>query len=159
MSIRFVMTLPRNRSAVCPPNANCSRVVMRSSAVPWAAAYIVPPPRREASPSRNTIGKACSATPAILLLKGGGSIHSRSCALQGSKNRSHPWMRVFLLEAASMPPRSPGRHSGALSARPSVAFSSCTALFVLLSNYRPHTPCRGRPAGLKPYRLKKRLVK
>ena len=69
------------------------------------AATIIPPPRREASPSWKRIGGVCSANPLYNRSKGAGHPLPRGQGLRRSPKHQHPCRRFGLFKAASLPPR------------------------------------------------------
>jgi hypothetical protein len=78
------------------------------------AAFIVPPPRRRASPAQEQIGGVCSLRftslrsgrkPVLPRLKGGGAAPGRSRGPSGRKKRKRPCLRFFSFRAASCRPR------------------------------------------------------
>jgi hypothetical protein len=94
-----------------------------------AAAYIVPPPRRRASPSHKTIGGVYSrrsfrvasfplvVNPSFNGSKGEGQPLPRGQGPQGKKTANIP-VCGFFVQGGVLPPPPPSRHNRAYSARP-----------------------------------------
>jgi len=115
--------------AVCPP-LPFTLQAQRSITADWRRPYIVPPPRRRASPSMKKKGGVCSHLvlvrhkPVLHVLKGEGAAPSRSCGLSGRKKRKHRVSVFFCPKSASVPPRRQSAKRGVVCP-PMSRFTSC----------------------------------
>jgi hypothetical protein len=133
------------------------------------AAYIVPPPRRRASPSAKTIGGVFShrsirsapippvANPSFHGSKGEGQPPARGRGPCGRKKRKHPCLRFFPFRAASCRPRLHATTSGRSSPARMFGFTTSHA------NFAPRLtqvtlPCQPIPFPLRPSSLTQRSV-
>jgi hypothetical protein len=112
------------------------------------AAYIVPPPRRRASPSHKTIGGVCSLRfttlrsgrkPVLPRLKGGGAAPVPWPGAERKEKTQTSVFAFFPVQGGFLPPPPPHRHIGAHYARP--AFR----LPITLSAISPTADASNRP--------------